>query len=893
MRLLRTSDLSLVEFNGNTPRQYAVLSHVWRDTEVKYDDIVNGVPDGAARSKQMFRKLDFCQKQATQDGLDFFWVDTCCIDRSRSSEISEAVNSMFDWYCKAAKCYVYMDDVGWFTPTKTETAERHIPLQFQKSKWFTRSWTLPELLAPASVEFFTMGGVSIGSKASLLHEIHRITGIPEDTLQARRIRKHTFVECIEWAAWRTASREEDEIYSLLGILDVHMPIMYGEGKLRAIVRLERQLAEYPVPQQVPQYQGHAPVYDKPRTIPTQPTYYRTLAKNGFRVFTLDPGETESPITGRIEEHSLEMPPPYNALSYVWGQESTSYEVMINNEITNVKANLFYALRRLRALQSVPTRLWVDSLCIDQRNDTEKTIQVQQMADIFAKADGVFIWLGEEDSTSKTAMELVAEIYEQRFHWSGSWWELLRFSALGELLDRPWFRRSWILQEAAFSACSTIQCGDRQMYMDHFSMAMDSIRARIHSEPRSVVSTIQESRTGHIYNFLDSPAIRTLDMIEGAFVRSETGIIEEHTMSLEMLVHLGTFSETTDKRDTIFALLNVANDTENSLEGTTTHTIVPDYKKSVLDVYVDFIMHCCRQAQSLDIIVRPWAPPPTHQDIGQFQVNKNGSYSQTFPSWISTRDKLPYGDPTSRLVHRIHGIPLVGSSEKRVYNADDKLPPAANMLNNGSLRTKGVYLARVAQTSSEMTNATLTKECLELLGKISRKPRSGLINLPDSIWRTLCADRDERGDAAPRSYRVAMLDLLHLHFKDAAANTSANLLEHMSSIEIEQILKTDIPEHLRKYLTVVRDVIWNRRTFHAEGKDPLVGLIPQNARAGDEICILYGCSVPVVLREHKDADEKVFWELIGDAYAHAFMDGKVLRHNSRDDIEKWEMEFEIR
>jgi hypothetical protein len=519
-----------------------------------------------------------------------------------------------------------------------------------------------------------------------------------------------------------------------------------------------------------------------------------------------------------------------------------------------------------------------------------------MAQIYNKADGVFVWLGEENLTSRLAIELVDEIYEQKMQWTGSWWQKPGFAALGELLERPWFRRGWVIQEAAFSTNSIIQCGDRQVYMDHFGMAVDSIRARIITEPVGLGFMDSRQRTGLLANFVDSPATRMLDMIEGAFAKSDEGDIVNHMMTLEMLVHLGTFSETSNERDAIYSLLNVAKDTAASYQSDREHTILPDYRKDIIDVYVDFVLHCCLHSESIDILVRPWAAAPSSLIQVQGRDDEHGQISLSLPSWIPSRSKLPYGDPALRSKQRLHGNPLVGISQKRNYNAHNGLKPSLSAVkgSNTTLRVKGAHLAQITETSARLVGAVVTRECLSILGTISRKPHSGHINLPDSIWRTLCANRDDRGDPAPRSYRVAMLDLLQNHSRSTAATTSTNLLEHMTSIDIEELLETDIDEHVKNYLMVVRDVIWNRRTFRAAiaVSSDIVGLVPQSARVGDSICILYGCSVPVVLRKHQDPHTETYWQLIGDAYAHAFMDGDLFRQ-TQEEIEAMEVDFDLR
>jgi hypothetical protein len=463
MRFLQTNDFSLVEYTDDDIPPYAILSHVWGDEEVLYDDVQM---DGKSKNKRGFRKLKFCQKQAVEDGLEFFWIDTCCIDRSSSSELSEAVNSMFDWYRNADKCYVYLTDV---------TSKKQRKEQFCNSNWFNRSWTLLELLAPRTIEFFNLQGASIGDRTSLLQDIEAITTIPRDAIQHCRIFKYSVAERLAWAGTREATHEEDKAYSLLGIFKIRMPLMYGEGRWRAFARLESQLAEslkpreskpllvIPKPATDPGYTSPPLIstskptmvvnfLDDPQLenqgldyseLPPKSSFYLPLAKDRFRVLILNPGAAGSVITGHIEEHDLKRPPPYNALSYVWGQEPAVHRVLFNNEVTFIRPNLYHALQRIRALQSIQIHLWVDTLCINQSHAIERNAQVREMANIYNKAEGVYIWLGEEDSTSKLAIELIEEIHDQKFSWTGLWWDNYGITALGRLLERPWFRRGWV------------------------------------------------------------------------------------------------------------------------------------------------------------------------------------------------------------------------------------------------------------------------------------------------------------------------------------------------------------------------------------------------------------------------------------------------------------------
>src|SRR5882762_10567096 len=234
MRLLRhnnTREFSLTEdllASDKIPR-YAILSHTWGAQEISFKDMM----DGADKTKPGYDKIRFCGEQAKRDGLQYFWVDTCCIDKSSSSELQEAINSMFCWYRDAAKCYVYMADV--------KSSQLPWELSFRKSRWFTRGWTLQELVASTIVEFFSEEGEQLGNKKSLERHIHEVTEIPIKALRGSPLSDFSVPERMLWAEKRETTRKEDKAYSLLGIFDVYMPLIYGEGGENAFRRLREEM----------------------------------------------------------------------------------------------------------------------------------------------------------------------------------------------------------------------------------------------------------------------------------------------------------------------------------------------------------------------------------------------------------------------------------------------------------------------------------------------------------------------------------------------------------------------------------------------------------------------------------------------------------------------------
>ena len=232
------------EYIGNEKvPDYAILSHTWGEQEVIFDDLknLNTAEDIGARSKAGWDKIRFCAQQTKRDGLNHFWVDTCCIDKSNSQELQEAINSMFRWYQNAKKCYAYLSDVKRNTSdADSDPCQRWKPA-FKKSRWFTRGWTLQELLAPASVAFYSKEGELLGDKQSLKDTIHEITGIPVEALSGSRLSDFSVDDRFSWAEQRQTTREEDIAYCLLGIFDICMTLRYTEGKERAMERLRRRI----------------------------------------------------------------------------------------------------------------------------------------------------------------------------------------------------------------------------------------------------------------------------------------------------------------------------------------------------------------------------------------------------------------------------------------------------------------------------------------------------------------------------------------------------------------------------------------------------------------------------------------------------------------------------
>jgi hypothetical protein len=233
MYLINVETMLLEEFFGNEMPNYAILSHTWgkNNEEVHFKDMGTKDPE----NKAGYAKIRHLCKQAAEDGLRWAWCDTCCIDKSSSSELSESINSMFQWYQNSNVCYAYLSDVS-----NVQDRQNAIE-QISKSRWFTRGWTLQELLAPAKVRFYDRDWIFLGDKKSLCGLLQEITKVNFGAMTwPWTLPSYSIATRMFWASSRMTTRIEDRAYCMLGILGVHMPLLYGEGE-NAFRRLQEEL----------------------------------------------------------------------------------------------------------------------------------------------------------------------------------------------------------------------------------------------------------------------------------------------------------------------------------------------------------------------------------------------------------------------------------------------------------------------------------------------------------------------------------------------------------------------------------------------------------------------------------------------------------------------------
>ncbi|KAK4182469.1 heterokaryon incompatibility protein-domain-containing protein [Podospora australis] len=260
MRVINTKTFKIEEFHGSNIPRYAILSHTWEEEEVSFQQFTQ-LSRGEMEKLKGFSKINNTCRLALDSGIEWAWVDTCCIDKTSSAELTEAINSMFRWYSDAEVCYAWLSDLEtggktayaeskWKDNASKETEEqaaeqgRALDKEVKKyahCRWFTRGWTLQELIAPARLGFYNRNWELQGEKSHMSAVLATITGISELVLLGEdSLASLSVAQRMSWAAKRETTRTEDMVYCLLGIFDVQLPLLYGEGS-KAFTRLQDEI----------------------------------------------------------------------------------------------------------------------------------------------------------------------------------------------------------------------------------------------------------------------------------------------------------------------------------------------------------------------------------------------------------------------------------------------------------------------------------------------------------------------------------------------------------------------------------------------------------------------------------------------------------------------------
>jgi hypothetical protein len=590
----------------------------------------------------------------------------------------------------------------------------------------------------------------------------------------------------------------------------------------------------------------------------------------------------------LETVDLATRPKYRCLSYTWGAPTTSsaHMIKVNGQKFAIRPNLYAFLKEYTGTGLATAPVWIDAISIDQTNSLERNHQVSLMAEIYSKAAQVIIWLGTEDAETEAVFRSLRALQVPRAMTRGNAFDTSFIWGITRLMNRAYWTRAWIVQELAFATDIVVRCGSREIHFDDFQDATEILQSRL-ADPRDA---IYDTPGGHysrsLFRRTQSPwASRLARALSTLRFGSRSGGAFHPTADLSTVITTLNDVRCTDPRDRIFALMSLA----SSLPGFA--NIELDYRRSVLDVYTDFIQYSVNSTKSLDILLRNWAPLPQTKWSGR---GLDPNLQKTVPSWIAIQANLPYGDPAMDLRVRQNADTILGTTTRSNFQSSGSKPidvvfgmSTATQGSTGSIFVRGIVVGTINVVGPRMAEGTISREGLDLLGGVFRHNSGAIKSLDDATWQVLCCNMQQTGERAPPLFRTALLSLLQ-------AKPDVHNIDPGELLREEEL---ELVGFEREFLEQVQAVCWNRRIVRVSATDgsgkEFVGLAPRSARPGDTLAILYGCSVPVLMRAHRDEQSATQWELLGEAYVNGLMNGEAVCARSTGDIEFEERIFEIR
>ena len=581
-----------------------------------------------------------------------------------------------------------------------------------------------------------------------------------------------------------------------------------------------------------------------------------------------------------------VPDRYEALSWSWGSVPWASRIYIHQR--GEGHGYFYAapqslVNALKALR-YPTRnriLWIDVICINQRKPDERNQQVSMMSEIYGQAQEVCVWLGEADKHSKIAFDFIRDEIIQLRDFDklcDNPEHTPKWDAMLNLMKRPWFSRRWVVQEIALARKAKIYCGSDSLLWSHFADAVQ-LFVEVETATHRLSEVIQKDpRYYHVprwFEYVSKLGASLLVDATGTLFRLSKQGRRQKLRSLEFLVSNLSIFGATEPRDTIYALLAIAKDTspipilrgkrQRALPGQKVVERLArfkakgydvDYTKPYVDICQEFIRFAIHQqaerTRALDIICRPWAPPPNNKrpvlsTIGH-SVKVEGESSQTknevLPSWVPKLEGAAYGmfehSDSVMKMGRQNADPLVGlpSLNQRNYSAaGDRTVSLARLRfkkrdSYYSMYAHGFILDKIQSVETASQNGNIPSKWFQASGWDRDNDRPTESFKFDEFWRTLVADRAREGKNPPTYYARAFKLSLKRGLSSGSLNTT-ELIEHGRSSVVAEFFRR------------VQAVIWNRRLIHTTRGN--LGIANQDVKANDLVCILHGCSVPVILR----------------------------------------------
>ncbi|KAI0968672.1 heterokaryon incompatibility protein-domain-containing protein [Xylaria arbuscula] len=643
--------------------------------------------------------------------------------------------------------------------------------------------------------------------------------------------------------------------------------------------------------------------------PERPLYQPITGKKEIRLLTLEPGQHNDEIKCSLVNVKLSWRTRYEALSYTWGDPTVTVPIKLSGHDIEVTSNLHSALMDLRYTDK-PRNLWVDAVCINQADLQEKSQQIMLMGSIYSHARRVLIYLGPMTTDVSQAIQNIRildskmkalhfERYNSRLNSFGSWGRVLfgylpsqkplpaefDWQPIVRLLQRPWFERTWIIQEAILAHRGLVICGDKSVPWLKFERVAHDIYMYHHT-----VESIPQYHTIH-------DAIEGLDMMRLArrdqerlhsmsvLAKLNPAALHEYSKLLDLLFDTRAFL-CSNPRDKIYGLLGVTSENIHN------NYITPDYNLSIEEVFRRFVVWEILNNRSLRVLglnsdksskmnsLPSWTPDFTNLSERkpllrrQKRVSFSAGENTAVEAHVSEDGQILYvkGQIMDR-VHTVAAYPqslsrkiyIPSSPPRREIGEQKKLPWYRDLQVKEKWLTEVLSIASAAFDRLEVnrtplldfyTTTTKTPSDIQILGT-SRRPKWEL------LWRTLTCNHTEFVDPVPNYYRewvVAYTDLVRSGLRAD-----------------EKFVQTWLPraQHIESGIAYFSQ---GRRFTGTDGG--LIGWVPEETIKGDEIVILYGSRVPIVVRGNGEGK----YRLIGECYIHGLMDGQAINAQGKQDRE---------
>ena len=619
--------------------------------------------------------------------------------------------------------------------------------------------------------------------------------------------------------------------------------------------------------------------------------YRHLAPEEFRLVKILSGHETDRLIGRLITVVATSAPQYIALSYIWGPPSEdgqdSQMILLDDIAIELRPNLNSAMRALRRLDQ-NIHIWVDALCINQHDEEEKDIQIPLMAKIYRLSDSVAIWLGDSTPYGKVAFSFanwitkhpdsVVHVAEQQLR--------VLITAFFDMIRNPWFQRKWVVADFVLANRVSLHYGKDALPWESMAGAVYVLRSRAldllqlflhkHNNADGFFDFLADFRYQGVNAFVDlrddmqrelshplqtTPRIR-LDALVTKTALLNAGVIHDAVYTMIFLA-----SETMAMSSNVGKKRRV--EVSYWLKVFPSLSSLPrvDYDLSAQEVCSTFVRSTISSTRQLDIICRPWAPGLSN-----------------LPSWIRPRSEHAFRVLDDNRYCRVNadGLAVSTSTDQTLYSASGKgflleAARAAIILltrKSRSLIVKGFELGIVDVIGPPAMNGVLPKEWRRLvepsnthkLSEIRRKTegRHTREASEDWFWRTLVADRSSTGSACPPWYQLA----------------SEHVLQNSDGLDLDtrRLMFESSPGIVFDFLSRVQSVIWGRRLATLDQGYVVLG--PRSCEEGDSVFILYGCSVPVILRQIDDGNS---YKFIGECYVHGMMDGEAIMLKDQQDM----------